>query len=97
MPAGLSISPYVVTQGDRSVVLTVTGARFARNSLVWLAGHRLKTTYVSADKLTAEVPDTLVEAVGTLPVQIGRIGGAPSQTESSAPSALMVRYRPASP
>lgn len=86
-----SISPYVITQGDQNVRLTVKGAGFPRNSLVQMAEQFLKTTYVSSTELTAEVPEVLLQGVGRFPVRVTYTTRRGS-TEASAPWFVMVKY-----
>src|SRR5271168_1947005 len=58
------LSPVSVHPGTTGVTLTVLGAGFVATSVVKWNGIALTTTFVSATKLTAAVPDTLDAAVG---------------------------------
>ncbi len=58
------LSPVSVHPGATGVTLTVLGAGFVSTSVVEWNGISLTTTFVSAQKLTAAVPDSFVAAVG---------------------------------
>ena len=58
------VSPASVHPGVTGVTLTVFGANFVTSSIVRWNGIALTTTFVSSKELTAEVPDSLVAAVG---------------------------------
>ena len=65
-----SVDPYVVAFGGISVTLKVRGTGFPQNALIRLGGQLLKTTYVSATELTADVPGVLLQHTGTLSVEV---------------------------
>ena len=58
------VSPVSVHPGATSVTLTVLGAGFVSTSVVEWNGISLTTTFLSAQKLAAAVPDSFVAAVG---------------------------------
>jgi hypothetical protein len=59
------VTPFSVTPGSTGLVLTVRGTGFVSGfSTVRWNGTALVTTFVSAQQLTAAVPDGLVAAVG---------------------------------
>src|SRR5450432_2245356 len=58
------VAPISVTPGSTGVTLTVLGTGFTGLSVVRWNGTALVTTFVSAQKLTAAVPDVFVAAVG---------------------------------
>ncbi|MBI4482458.1 MAG: amidohydrolase family protein [Acidobacteria bacterium] len=90
IPSVRSIQPYVVTQGEKRVLLTLTGANFAPDSIVWLDRTGLKTTFLSTTELQAEVTERSLQAAGTFPV---RVSNSPSREAASLPVLLMVKYR----
>jgi hypothetical protein len=59
------ISPQTVLPGGSAFTLTVTGANFISNSVVYWGSTALVTTYVSRGKLQAAVPANLIAAEGT--------------------------------
>jgi hypothetical protein len=59
------ISPLTVLPGGSAFTLTVTGANFISNSVVYWGSTALVTTYVSRGKLQAAVPANLIAAEGT--------------------------------
>jgi hypothetical protein len=58
------VSPVSVHPGSTGVVLTILGVNFISTSAVKWNGIALTTTYFTAKKLTAAVPNALVAAVG---------------------------------
>ncbi len=89
-----SVRPYVVTQGDKQVVLTIQGTGFLPECVVWLGETGLKTTFVSATELRAEVTEISLKAVGTFPVRVSRPHrGTGRLAKTSEPAYLMVKYR----
>ncbi len=58
------ISPVSVNPGTTGVTLTVLGTGFVSTSVVKWNGTALTTTYISAKKLTATIPNSLDAAVG---------------------------------
>ena len=74
------ISPVSIAPGSTGVTLTISGTGFVAGSIVRWNGVGLTTTFVSAKKLTAAVPDTLVAAVGlgSVTVVSPRPGGGTS-------------------
>lgn len=86
-----SVDPYVVAFGGISVTLKVRGTGFPQNALIRLGGQLLKTTYVSATELTADVPGVLLQHTGTLSVEVthrNRRGA----TEASIPWFVLVKF-----
>ncbi|MBI4483888.1 MAG: amidohydrolase family protein [Acidobacteria bacterium] len=65
-----TISPYVATQGSSGVVLTIHGTGFTPDSLVWVEGTSLKTTFVSPTELRAQVTDVSLKGVGALALRV---------------------------
>src|SRR6202167_1076132 len=60
------ISPQTVLPGGSAFTLTVTGANFISNSVVYWGSTALVTTYVRRGKLQAAVPANLIAAEGTV-------------------------------
>jgi hypothetical protein len=73
-------SPVSITPGSTGVTLTIPGTGYVAGSKVHWNGTALTTTFVSAKKLTAVVPDALVAAVGlgTVTVVSPGLGGGTS-------------------
>ena len=65
VPYITSISPISAAPGGAQFTLTVNGANFVASSVVKWNATALTTTFVSADKLTAVVPATLIVTGGT--------------------------------
>jgi len=66
----VTVSPSSLTTGATSVTLTVLGGGFVSGSTVEWNGVQLTTTFVSATKLTAAVPDLLVYTQGTTSITV---------------------------
>jgi len=64
-----SVTPTLVSVGQ-SFTLIVTGSNFVTGATVRFNGTPLATTFVSATTLTAQVPGTLDQTVGTVPVTV---------------------------
>jgi Big-like domain-containing protein/VCBS repeat protein/centrosomal CEP192-like protein len=78
-PRIAAISPVSLTSGATNVTLAVEGDGFVQTSVVKWNGTPLTTTYVSAIKLTASVPDLLVftDSTASIIVANPRNGGTP--------------------
>ncbi|HEY3331724.1 MAG TPA: S53 family peptidase [Capsulimonadaceae bacterium] len=69
-PTIISLSPTSATAGSAAFTLTVSGTGFVSGAAVTLGGTTLTTTYVSATKLTAAVPASVVSTVGSYSVTV---------------------------
>ena len=72
-PVAGSLSPSSAVVGGTAFTLTVNGSNFVNSpssSVVYWNGSPLSTTYVSAAKLTAQVPAGDIAAVGTALVTV---------------------------
>jgi hypothetical protein len=85
-PTITSLNPSNVVVGSGSAALTLQGANYFSNSVVYAGTTALSTTYVSATKLTATIPAALTATPGALPITV--VNGAAG--ESSAASNFMV-------
>lgn len=65
-----TISPIEVASGSPTWVLKVQGSRFTKKSLVLWGSTTLTTRYVDPRTLEADVPATLVNAAGEVPVTV---------------------------
>src|SRR5207237_4377765 len=75
-PVILSIDPSTVIAGGPSFTLTVNGANFAAGAVVRVNGVGQGTNFVSASKLTATIPSTLIVNQGTLSITAINYGSA---------------------
>jgi YVTN family beta-propeller protein len=75
-PTLTEIHPNTVAQGAALLDLYLTGTDFLSTSSVRVAGSVVPSTMVSAVLLRARVPTSLLEVVGTYPVDVQRQGGA---------------------
>ncbi len=64
-----SVKPTLISVGQ-SFTLTVTGTNFVNGATVRFNGTPLVTTFVSATTLTAQVPGTLDQTVGTAQITV---------------------------
>jgi 6-phosphogluconolactonase (cycloisomerase 2 family) len=92
-PGLQSISPTTATLGQAGFALIVLGSGYVSNSTVLWNGTSLSTTFVNANKLTANVAASNVATAGTVHVQVSSPspGGGESsianfQVDNPAPS-----------
>lgn len=69
-PVLYSISPDAATAGDPGTTLTVDGADFAAQSVVYFNSTALATVYGSATQLTATIPSSLLASTGTFSITV---------------------------
>ena len=62
------ISPWVATQGDASVEITLIGSGFAPQSVVSFDGHSLPAQILSPTEIKITVPGDLLTRAGTFPI-----------------------------
>jgi|SRR5579884_25401 len=74
VPVVLSIKPASVNAAGPAFTLTVTGSCFLSNSVVDWNGSPLTTTFVSASKLTASVPASLIASPGKAHITVATPG-----------------------
>jgi poly(3-hydroxybutyrate) depolymerase len=96
VPAVSSLSPASATAGGAAFTLTVNGSNFIGTSVVNWNGTALTTTYVSASKVTAQVPAADISSAGTASVTVVNSGGASGATTFTI-SSVMVGCGTASP
>ncbi len=76
VPTISSLSPTSATVGGAAFTLTVNGTNFDSGSTVKWGSTALTTTYVSATKLTAAVPASLIATAGSVVVSVTTSAGA---------------------
>ncbi|HET7100067.1 MAG TPA: hypothetical protein VFJ52_02870 [Terriglobia bacterium] len=69
-PVLYSISPDAATAGDADTTLTVGGADFTAQSVVYSNSTALTTVYGNATQLTATVPSSLLASTGTFGITV---------------------------
>jgi len=84
------VSPQTVYAGSKSFRLEVTGDKFTPDSRVYLNGVELPTTFISAQRVAANVPQNFVAAAGNAQV----IVRTPDGTKYSLPTMLMIQPPP---
>jgi trimeric autotransporter adhesin len=77
MPSVTQLSPNATAAGGSAFTLTVGGAGFGSDSLVYWGTSSRTTTYVSASKVTASITETDILNAGMVPVYV-HTGGANS-------------------
>jgi hypothetical protein len=89
-----SVVPYVVTQGEKSALLTIKGSGFVPNSIVWFGDWALKTTFVSTGELRAELTEEPLQGVGTVPVRVSiPVRAMTRRAATSDPVFVLVKHR----
>jgi hypothetical protein len=83
-PTISSLSPFVIPAGGGQFSLTVNGANFASGATVNWGSTVLATSFVTAIKLTAVVPATLILNPGTVDITVTSSG------ETSAPAPFTI-------
>jgi len=69
-PTISQLVPGNVIANSGSFSLEVDGTAFAANGVVNFNGAKMTTTYVSASKLMATIPNSAIAAAGTVPVTV---------------------------
>ena len=77
MPTLTQLSPSATAAGGAAFTLTVEGAGFGTDSLVYWGTTTRTTTYVSASQVTASITDTDIMNAGMVQVYV-HTGGANS-------------------
>ena len=90
-PTIISVSPTSVAAGGAAFTLTINGTNLTSASTSAWGATALATTYVSATRLTAAVPASLIATAGTAYVQVF-ISGGPGYSNSA-----IITINPASP
>ena len=70
------ITPQSVYAGSKTFRLEVDGDKFTPESLIYLNGSQLPTTFVSPQKVTADVPSNMIAGAGTLQLIVRTPDGA---------------------
>ncbi len=70
------ITPQNVYAGSKTFRLEVDGDKFTPESLIYLNGSQLPTTFVSPQKVTADVPSNMIAGAGTLQLIVRTPDGA---------------------
>lgn len=85
-PAISAVSPSSTQVCSQAFTLTVDGTGFVQASQVRWAGSALATSFVSATRLTAQVPASLLTSTGLFTITVLNTGGA-----TSGPASVNVR------
>lgn len=70
VPSLSQVTPGSVVHGSAAFNMTVTGANFGADSIVYFNGNALQTTYNTTSQATAQVPAAMVAAAGAVPVYV---------------------------
>jgi hypothetical protein len=88
-PTISQLNPSGVVANSGSFSLEVDGTAFAANGVVNFNGTKMTTTFVSASKLMATIPNSAIATAGTVPVTVtnqatvgGRYGGGTTAVTS---------------
>lgn len=69
-PTITQLNPPNVVANSGSFTLEVDGSNFAANAVVVFNGANQTTTWVSAGKVTASIPNSAIATAGTVPVKV---------------------------
>ncbi len=64
------VTPQSVYAGSKTFRMEVNGDRFTPESLIYLNGSQLPTTFVSQQKLVADVPSNFIGGAGALQIMV---------------------------
>jgi hypothetical protein len=64
------VTPQSVFAGQRTFRLEVNGDKFTPESLIYLNGSQLPTTFISPQKLVADVPSNFISSAGSLMIMV---------------------------
>lgn len=81
-PVLTQVTPLLLQANKKDQFLTLDGAKFVPGAKVYFGAQELATTFISAAKLTAIVPGTLLASSGTVPVTV--VNPAPGGGSSAA-------------
>ena len=70
LPTITQLNPSGVIANSGQFTLEVDGTSFAANAVVNFNGANETTTWVSASKVTATIPNSAIAAAGTVPVKV---------------------------
>ncbi|MGA3080304.1 MAG: IPT/TIG domain-containing protein [Terracidiphilus sp.] len=97
-PVITSLNPTEAVAGGVALTLTIDGANFTSTAAAYWDATALKTTYVSATQLTAELPAGLIARAATASVTITTIHGTSyGVTLTVNPQPSIVSLSPVSP
>lgn len=69
------VSPQSVYAGQKTFRLEVNGDKFTPESLIYLNGNQLPTTFISQQKLVAEVPSNFIAGPGAIQILVRTADG----------------------
>jgi len=78
-PTISTLSPTSATAGGTDFTLTINGANFTSDATANWGATALTTAYVSATKLTAAVPTSLIATAGTASITVTNVNGSSSE------------------
>jgi len=64
------VTPQSVYAGSKTFRMEVNGDKFTPDSLIYLNGNQLPTTYISPQQLVAEVPSNFINGAGSLQIMV---------------------------
>ena len=70
------VTPQSVYAGSKTFRIEVNGDKFTPDSLIYLNGSQLPTNFISAQKLTADVPSNLIAGAGALQLIVSTPDGS---------------------
>jgi len=90
------VTPQSVYAGSKSFRLEVNGDKFTPDSLIYLNGSQLPTTFVSPQKLVADVPSNMIAGAGAIQIIVrtpdGKLYSNPVMLEIQAPPRPSFQY-----
>ncbi len=90
------VTPQSVYAGSKTFRLEVNGDKFTPDSLIYLNGSQIPTTFVSPQKLVADVPSNMIAGAGALQIIVstpdGKLYSNPVMLNIQAPPRPSLMY-----
>jgi hypothetical protein len=90
------VTPQSVYAGSKSFRMEISGDKFTPDSLIYLNGSQLPTTFVSPQRLVADVPSNMIASAGAIQIIVrtpdGRLYSNPVMINVQAPPRPSFQY-----
>jgi hypothetical protein len=95
-PSLSTLSPRTVDAGSAAIAVTIDGSNFTKSSEVFSGGTPLATTYVSASRLRATLPSSLLSKAASLTIRVSTPGPGGGQSGAQTFTVQAVAGQPVS-
>ena len=91
-----SVTPQTVYAGSKTFRMEVNGDKFTPDSAIYINGSQLPTTFVSPQKLVADIPSNMIAGAGAIQIMVrtpdGGLYSNPVMLEVKAPPRPQFQY-----